>query len=185
MAATARPSARHQAQWRFSARRHAATPVRRMAMRPKFSCCRLTAEKHCGRLGAIKMRIPEIMVLCLALGGCAAPRQEVAGRRGEQFIGQNVDALVAQLGPATSSSKMKDGQNSYVWRISTRTDVRTQTGSGGLYGDGNTPSSAISDTARSCKISVIASPAGIVTQLDAEDSDDDTDAMSICARRLR
>ncbi len=156
-----------------------------MAMPPKISYSRLMGEKQSGRLRAIKMRILEIAVLCLALGGCAAPRQEVAGRLGEQFIGQNVDSLLAKLGPATSSSKMKDGQSSYVWRISTRTDVRTQTGSGGLYGDGNTPSSVSSDSPRSCRISVMASPTGIITQLDAEDSNDDTDAMSICARRLR
>lgn len=130
------------------------------------------------------MRILETAVLCLALGGCAAPRQEVAGRLGEQFIGQNVDVLLAKLGPATTSSKMNNGQSSYIWRISTRTDVRTPTGAGGLYGDGNTPSSAI-ESPRSCEISVTASPTGIITQLYAEDSNGDTDAMSICARRLR
>ena len=131
------------------------------------------------------MQILKTVALCLALSGCAAPRQEVAGRLGEQFIGQNVDALLAKLGPATTSSKTNDGQSSYVWRISTRTDVRTQTGSGGLYGDGNTPSSVSSDSPRSCRISVKTSPAGIVTRLDAEDSNDDSDGTSICARRLR
>jgi hypothetical protein len=31
------------------------------------------------------------------LTGCAASRQEVAVRLGEQFIGQNVDVMVAQF----------------------------------------------------------------------------------------
>ena len=43
--------------------------------------------------GIIKMRILGIVALCAAPGGCAASRQEVATRLGDQYVGQNVDAL--------------------------------------------------------------------------------------------
>jgi hypothetical protein len=51
------------------------------------------------------MRILGIVALGAALVGCAASRQEVAARLGDQFIGQNVDSLVVQFGPPTSSFK--------------------------------------------------------------------------------
>jgi hypothetical protein len=38
------------------------------------------------------MRILGIVTLCAALAGCAASRQEVATRLGDQYVGQNVDA---------------------------------------------------------------------------------------------
>jgi hypothetical protein len=49
------------------------------------------------------------------LAACAASRQEVAARLGDQFIGQNVDALVVKFGPPTSTFKLNSGQSSYVW----------------------------------------------------------------------
>ena len=48
------------------------------------------------------MRILGIVALGAALVGCAASRQEVAARLGDQFIGQNVDFLVVQFGPRFS-----------------------------------------------------------------------------------
>ena len=50
----------------------------------------------CGR-GTTKMRILGIVALGAALAGCAASRQEVATRLGQQYVGQNVDALVVNL----------------------------------------------------------------------------------------
>lgn len=125
------------------------------------------------------MRMLGIVALCAALGGCAASRQEVVARLGEQFIGQNVDALVVKFGPPTSSFKMNSGQNSYVWQLTAVTDMSGDRG----YAQAQT---------RFCKISVIASPAGIVTQLDTEDSNAGAGAVavaigmygSICAQRL-
>lgn len=43
-----------------------------------------------GSGGSAQMRILGIVALCAALGGCAASRQEVAVRLGDQYIGQNV-----------------------------------------------------------------------------------------------
>jgi len=47
----------------------------------------------------IKMRILGIVVLCAALGGCAASREKVSVRLGEHYIGKNMDALVIAFGP--------------------------------------------------------------------------------------
>jgi hypothetical protein len=129
--------------------------------------------------GISKMRILGIVALGVALAGCAASRQEVAARLGDQFIGQNVDSLVLQFGPPTSMFKMNSGQSSYVWQLTAVTDMAGDRG----YAQAQT---------RFCKISVIASPAGIVTQLNTEDSNAGTGAVavaigmygSICAQRL-
>jgi hypothetical protein len=124
------------------------------------------------------MRFLGILALVSVLAGCAASRQEVVARLGDQYIGQNVDALVVKFGPPTSMFKMNSGQCSYIWQLSAETDIRTDRGWG-------TPST------RFCKVSVIASPAGIVTQLDTEDSNAGVDLPglvgvygSICGQRL-
>jgi hypothetical protein len=75
---------------------------------------------------------------------------------GDQFIGQNVDALVLQFGPPASVFKLNSGQSSYIWQLSAVTDIATDRG----YGTAST---------RYCKVSVIASPTGIVQQLNTED----------------
>lgn len=105
------------------------------------------------------MRVPAIVAFgaALMLAACAASRQEVAARLGDQFVGQNVDALVVQFGPPTSTFKMNGGQSSYVWQLTAVTDIVTDRGSGQAQ-------------TRFCKVSVIASPAGVVTQLNTEDS---------------
>jgi hypothetical protein len=102
------------------------------------------------------MRILGVVALCAALGGCAASKQEVVARLGDQYIGQNVDALVVQFGPPASVFKMNSGQSSYIWQLSAVTDIATDRG----YGTAST---------RFCKVSVIASPTGIVQQLNTED----------------
>lgn len=120
-----------------------------------------------------------IVLLCsLLLAGCAASRQEVVARLGAQFIGQNVDALVLKFGPPTSMFKLNSGQGSYVWQLTAITDIDVDRG----YGTAQT---------RFCKVSVITSPAGIVTQLDTEDSNAGGGVVgalggygSICAHRL-
>ena|ERR1700739_1159700 len=141
-----------------------------------------------------QMRILETIALCAALGGCAgALQQEGAVRAGGQFIGQNVTSFAAQYGPPTSSKRMDDGQGAYVWQLSAGgpSDRWVDTGDAGLYGDGHTPG-YISDDPRFCKVSITASPEGIVTQLNAEDSNGTgAPAMtlgltgSICAKRLK
>jgi hypothetical protein len=139
------------------------------------------------------MRILEIVALCAALGGCAgaAQQQEGAVRPGGQFIGQNVTSFAAQYGPPTSAKRMDDGQGAYVWQLdATAGDRWVDAGPGGLYGDGHTPG-YISDDPRFCKVKITASPEGIITQFNTEDSNG-TGAPtmtlgfngSVCAKRL-
>jgi hypothetical protein len=103
------------------------------------------------------MRILGIVVLCAALGGCAASREEVSERLGEHYIGQNVDALVIDFGPPASTFKMNSGDTSYIWQLGNQTNA--------VGGNG----AAIAST-RFCKVSVVASKTGIVTLLNTEDS---------------
>lgn len=76
------------------------------------------------------MRILGIMELCVALGGCAASRQEVVAQLGAEYIGQNVDALVIQWGPPASTFKMNSGDTSYVWQLGNQTNINTDRGAG-------------------------------------------------------
>jgi hypothetical protein len=129
-------------------------------------------------LGIIKMRILGIVALCAALGGCAATRQETAARLGQQYIGQNVDALVARFGPPANTFKMNSGETSYVWQLGNQTDINTYRGVGAA-------------STQFCKVNVVATPAGIVTQLRTEDANIYTGLTaaigvdgSLCATRL-
>jgi hypothetical protein len=102
------------------------------------------------------MRVRWIVALCVLLGGCAASKQEVVARLGQEYIGQNVDTLVVRFGPPTSTFKLNSGQGSYIWQLSAVTDIATDRG----YGTAST---------RYCKVSVITSPTGTIQQLDTED----------------
>jgi hypothetical protein len=124
------------------------------------------------------MRILGITALCAALVGCAASKQEVATRLGEQYVGQNADALVVKFGPPASTFKMNSGDTSYVWQLGNQTNINTDRGTGVA-------------TTQFCKVSVIANKNGIVTQLNTEDANAGgglyamTGALgSICANRL-
>jgi hypothetical protein len=103
------------------------------------------------------MRNWGIVALCAALGGCAASREEVVNRLGGQYIGQNVDVLVMRFGPPASTFKMNSGDTSYIWQLGNQTNINTDRGSG------------FANT-QYCKVSVIASKTGIVSQLNTEDS---------------
>ena len=142
------------------------------------------------------MRTAGIALLCAVLGGCWTSGQEAAtpARLGDQFIGQNVDLVVARFGKPAGRKKLDNDQMTYVWELAAAdlpAKQRTDTGQAGLYGDGHTPG-AMSDDPRFCKISVITSPEGIVTQFNAEDSNG-TGAPtmtlglvgSVCAQRLQ
>jgi hypothetical protein len=107
--------------------------------------------------GGSKMRIVGIVALSAALVGCAASRQEVATRLGDQYVGQNVDALVIKFGPPASTFKMNSGDTSYIWQLGNQTNINTDRGSG------------IAST-QFCKVSVIAAKMGVVSQLNTEDS---------------
>ena len=142
------------------------------------------------------MRIPRIVGLCAALGGCWTSGQDAttSTRSVDQFVGQNVDAVVARFGKPTSRKKLDNDQTTYFWQLDAGSDSsgnqKTHTGQGGLYGDGRTPG-YMSDDPRFCKLSVTTSPEGVVTQFSAEDLNG-TGAPtvtlgiggSICAQRL-
>jgi|SRR5881394_2131674 len=105
------------------------------------------------------MRILPVLLFLAGflLTACAASRQEVAARLGDQYIGKSVDSLVVEFGPPASSFKMNSGETSYVWQLGNRTGIHVDQGSG------------FAET-KFCKVSVVASKVGIVTQLNTEDS---------------
>jgi hypothetical protein len=76
------------------------------------------------------MRILGVAALCAALAGCAASKQEVATRLGEQYVGQNVDALVVKFGPPASTFKMNSGDTSYIWQLGNQTNIVADRGTG-------------------------------------------------------
>jgi hypothetical protein len=121
------------------------------------------------------MRNLAIVVLCAAaLGGCWASGQDAAtaARPGDQFVGQNVDAVVARFGKPAGRKRLDNDQMFYVWELAAveqSGEQKAASGDGGLYGDGRTPG-LMSDDPRFCKISVTTSPEGIVTQFNVEDS---------------
>jgi hypothetical protein len=130
------------------------------------------------------MRWLGVAALAIALCGCAASKQEVAARLGDQYVGKNVDALVMQFGPPSSSFRMNSGDTSYLWQLSAETDIDISSDRYGSRG---------SATTSYCKVSVIASPAGVVTRLTTEDASGTGGILglagvdiygSICGRRL-
>lgn len=102
------------------------------------------------------MRALLVLAVCAVLGGCAASAPEVKARLGQEYVGKNVDALVVQWGPPTTTFKMNSGQTAYVWQLATETMINVDRGSG---------------IAKSyaCRVNVVASPTGIIQQLDTED----------------
>jgi hypothetical protein len=124
------------------------------------------------------MKVWVAAAFCAALGGCAASRQEVVAQLGQEFIGQNVDALVVEWGPPANTFKMNSGETSYVWQLGNQTNIVADHGAG------------IAST-NFCKVNIVASPKGIVTQLNTEDSNAGGGLIgamggygSICANRL-
>ncbi|MGJ4893807.1 hypothetical protein ACQR2B_06455 [Bradyrhizobium oligotrophicum] len=99
------------------------------------------------------MRVLGVLALCAMVGGCAASAPEVRARLGQEYVGRNVDTLVMKWGPPTSSFRMNSGQSSYVWQLATETTL-TSDRSAKTY---------------ACKVNVIASPTGVIEQLNTED----------------
>lgn len=131
--------------------------------------------------------------LCLALGGCWTSGQTAASARWDQFVGQNVQVVATRFGQPTGRKRLDNDQMLYVWELPSLDwsgNKKTHSGAGGLYGDGQTPG-YMSDDLRRCNLSVTTSPEGIVTQVQAEDSNG-TGAPtmtlgfngSVCAQRL-
>jgi hypothetical protein len=97
----------------------------------------------------------------LFIGGCGVSRQEVAARLGEQYVGQNVDALVVRLGPPSNSFRLTSGGMSYEWQLAAKTDSSYSVGNGYASGTSRT---------KFCKVRVTTAPNGIVGTLDTEDT---------------
>jgi hypothetical protein len=142
---------------------------------------------------AAKMRTLPAVVLCIALSGCWTSGQTVGSTRWDQFVGQNVQSVATRFGQPTGRKRMDNDQMLYVWELPPLDgsgNKKTQSGAGGLYGDGQTPG-YMSDDPRLCKLSVTTSPEGVVTQVDAQDLNGTgapTMTMglsgSVCAQRL-
>ena len=125
------------------------------------------------------MRTAPFTMLCVALGvtfgGCSMPRLPEAAattaRPADQFVGKNLDALVARLGPPARSSSSDNDQTTIVWQFETPTGTPTPTGAGGLYGDGGSPGHVSQGYSPFCRITATVSTAtGIVTQASTEES---------------
>lgn len=117
------------------------------------------------------MRTLAAAALCLALSGGWASAQNAAPAS-NQFVGKDVHVIADKFGLPTGRKKMDNDEMLYVWELGpvdpSGVRRRTDTGDGGLYGDGHTPG-YITDDSRICRLTVIASPEGIVTQVRAED----------------
>ena len=113
------------------------------------------------------------------LAGCAANSREVVDRLGAKYVGQNVDVLVTEWGPPASTFKMSKGETSYMWQLSSETQINTYRGSG------------TAETS-SCKVNVIAEPSGIISKITTQDPPSSANGLigayvigeSLCARRL-
>jgi hypothetical protein len=123
-------------------------------------------------------------MLAASVAGCAATRQEVVAKLGDQYIGKNVDVLVTRFGPPTSSFRMNSGETSYLWQLNAETSIDIDSN---RYGSRGTATTSF------CKVSVIASTAGIVKSLTTEDASGTQGLLglagvdiygSICARHL-
>ena len=68
-------------------------------------------------------------------------------------MGKNVDVLVSRFGPPASTFRMNSGEVAYAWQLSALTRI-TETAAKTNY----------------CKVNVITSSTGIVTQLTTEDA---------------
>lgn len=106
------------------------------------------------------MRILGVLAICIALGGCYASSQEVRAKLGEEYVGKSVDALVLQFGPPASQFRLSTGETSYLWQLSSHTNVDATRDRYGISGTATT---------KFCKLNVIASPNGMVTKLATED----------------
>ena len=147
------------------------------------------------------MRTTQLIMLCVVsgvtFGGCSMPRlPEVTAtttRPADQFVGKNLDAMIAQLGPPARSSSSDNDQTTVVWQFETPTGAPPLSGSGGLYGDGGAPSYVSPGYSPFCRITATVSTAtGVVTQASTEESNGTGSSgailrrgESVCSQHLR
>ena len=120
------------------------------------------------------MRVIAAAVLCVVLSGGFASAQNAAPspQAGNQYVGKDVHVVADRFGNPTGRKKMDNDDMLYVWELGpvdpSAKRRTTDTGDGGLYEDGHTPG-YMTDDPRICKLSVVASPEGVVTQVTVED----------------
>ena len=120
------------------------------------------------------MRNTGAAVLCVVLSSGWASAQNTAPstQAGNQFVGKDVHVVADRFGSPAGRKKMDNDDMLYVWELGpadrSASRRRAVTGNGGLYDDGETPG-YITEDPRICKLTVTASPEGIVTQVTAED----------------
>lgn len=131
----------------------------------------------------MKIRLAMLAAACL-LSGCAATKQEVSTNLENRYVGKNVDALVSEFGPPASAFRMNNGGSAYMWQLTSVTSIDVDSDQYGSSGTART---------HFCRVNVLTSPTGIVTQLTTEDRSGTGGLLglagvdihgSICARRL-
>ena len=113
-----------------------------------------------------------------------------AAKPADQFIGQNIDTLIAQLGPPVRSATLENDQTSFVWQFDSPGEPPTPTGAAGLYGDGGSPGYVSQGYSPFCRITaVVVTSSGVVTQASTEESNGTGASLlrrdNICAPYLR
>jgi len=127
-----------------------------------------------------RMRIASTVLLCAVLGGCSLSMPSLSGsheaptsaaRPAEQYVGKNLDTLVEQWGPPKRSQPLENDQTSYVWQFETTDEALPPTGYGGiLYDDGWSPGHVSKGYSPFCRVTVVASADGVITQANTEES---------------
>jgi len=145
------------------------------------------------------MRRVQFIALCamfgIALAGCSMPRPPEAAvatsRPADHLVGQNLDTLIAQLGPPTRSSPTDNDQTTFVWQFETPAGTPPPTGSAGLYGDGASPGYVSQGYSPFCRITaVVSTTTGIVAQANMEESNGTGASLlrrgeGVCAQHMR
>jgi len=133
------------------------------------------------------MRPASAILLCAVLSGCSLSMPSIsmpslssisrpaeapvsAARPAEQYVGKNLDTLVAQFGPPKRSQPLDNDQTSYVWQFDVGDEAPPPTGAGGLYGDGWSPGYVSEGYSPFCRVTVVASADGVITQANTEES---------------
>ena len=104
--------------------------------------------------------------------GVSAQTAAPSTQAGNQFVGKDVHVVADKFGLPTGRKKLDNDEMLYVWELGPADPSvkrrRTTNGFGGLYDDGETPG-YITEDPRVCRLTVVASVEGIVTQVTAED----------------
>ena len=155
------------------------------------------------RVGNGEMRTIQLFLVCAALGGCSLSMPSLpsmsssheapasTAHPADQLVGKNINTLVAQLGQPTRSQPLDNDQTSYVWQIETPEGSPPPTGDAGLYGDGNSPGYVSEGYTPFCRINVVATANGVITQANTEESNGTgapngyLRSSNVCEKRLR